>query len=227
MISLIHPSRCRAYQAKQAAENWISRAGCSIQYILSLDSDEPQKMSYIGNDLNFIVNSNRSAVDAINNAAKESTGDILVVMSDDFDCPQDWGKQIISLTTGKTDWIAKTPDGIQRWMITLPIMDRHYYNRFGYVYYPEYRHLFCDTELTCVADLLQRKIELPINFVHNHYSVSKSKKDEISVRADATQEQGEKLFIERAKKNFDLVNPPGKIVAPEYINWMRGKGIKV
>lgn len=224
-ISLIHPSRSRAEIASRQSRRWLLAAGEPIDYILSIDTDDPQLAQYDGyfQSRRFICNGNRSAIDAINNAAKQATGDIIVVMSDDFDCPPQWATALLRLTEGKTDWIAKTPDGIQNWIITLPIMDRAYYNRFGYVYYPEYKHLFCDTEMTCVGDLLQRTIKLDIHFQHNHYSVGKSKKDSISDRADATWGQGEALFIERARNNFDLIDPPGKIMDEAYNNWIRRK----
>lgn len=211
--------------AFNTAYKWLSRAGTDVEYILSVDIDEIGILAYqkLFDGYNVLVNSNRSAVDAINNAAKVCTGDIIVVMSDDFDCPKNWDIEIIEKTKGKSDWIAKTPDGIQKWIITLPIMDRIYYNRFGYIYHPDYIHMFCDTELTCVADLTGRKIELNIPFVHNHYSTGKSIKDEISIKADATWQQGEKLFIERYKNNFGLTGELLPIQSQEYKNWIKWK----
>lgn len=234
-ISLIHPSRMRALTAVEVAKKWIREAGESIEYILSVDNDDRQRESYSHffyesgtfspgpTRHGMTSNDNRSAIDAINNAAKECAGDIIVVMSDDFDCPENWAIKLLEATEGKTDWIAKTPDGIQNWIITLPIMDRVYYQRFGYVYYPEYKHMFCDTEMSCVADLLQRRISLDITFKHNHYSTGASKKDSVNDRADATWGQGEALFIDRARKNFDLIDPPGKIMDAAYNNWIRRK----
>jgi len=225
IISLIHPSRGRAERAREVATKWINSAGVDVEYIISVDIDDPKLKDYdrLFKDHIILTGQNRSAIDAINSAAAISTCRIIVVMSDDFDCPENWGDQLIKLTTGKSDWIAKTYDGIQKWIITLPIMDREYYNRFGYVYHPEYRHMFCDTEMTCVADLTGRKIELPIKFSHDHYSTGRTKKDAINERADKTWEQGEKLFIERYKNNFGLIDPPGKIQSPEYLNWIKGK----
>lgn len=235
MISVIHPSRSRPEQARETINKWIKRAGCYVDYILSMDKDDPLRTSYEmavttknsdGRFIKAFSSQNRSAIDAINNAAKKADGDIFIQIADDFDCPEGWAVAIEGMTKYKSDWIAKTPDGIQKWIITLPIMDRAYYNRFGYIYHPDYLHMFCDTELTAVADLTGRKIDLNIPFVHNHYSTGKSVKDEVSIRADKTWEQGEKLFLERAKRNFDLVNPPGKITSVEYLNYLKSKGIR-
>lgn len=234
-ISLICASRARAAKCFKAVSRWWSAAGLNgnLQVIISLDFDDETVGDYFDqfSNANFehkvLVNENRSAVDAINWGGARSEGDIIVVMSDDFDCPENWAFSLVMKTEGKTDWIAKTPDGIQKWIITLPILDQVYYNRFGYIYHPDYLHLFCDTELTAVADLTMRKIELDIPFVHNHYSVGKSVKDEVSIRADATWKQGEKLFLERARRKFDLVNPPGKIASSDSLNWMMAKGIKL
>jgi hypothetical protein len=226
MISLIHPSRSRPETARAKSIDWILKSGTTeIEYFCSVDSDDPKIETYksLFQDKALLINENRSAIDAINIAAQKSYGDILIVMSDDFDCNFEWAKHLLWHTEHRTDWIAKTPDGIQKWIITLPIMDRIYYNRFGYIYYPEYRHMFCDTEMTCVADLLQRKITLDIPFKHNHYSTGATKKDSVSERADSTWGQGEALFIERARKNFDLIDPPGKIMDEAYNNWIRRK----
>lgn len=226
MISILHPSRSRPQQAKETSRKWLANAGCDIEYILSIDLDDrdlPEYEKLFGNSI-ITIGANRSAVDAINRAARISTGNILLVLSDDFECSPMWGKQILDFTQGKKDWIMKTMDGTQGWIITIPIMDRTYYDRFNYIYFSEYLHMFCDTEITAVADLLERKIESRIAFHHNHYSVKGGvPKDIINERANKTWAQGEKLFIERYKRNFDLVNPPGKITSQQYLNWIKGK----
>jgi hypothetical protein len=234
-ISILHPSRKRAEKSFHTINKFWNRRGddVDLQIIVSLDFDDPTTDDYfdVYSDANFehkiIINENRSAVDAINNAAKSSDGDILFVVSDDTDCIDGWANEIIWQTQNKKDWVAKTQDGIQEWIITAPIMDRTYYNRFGYIYYPEYLHMFCDTELTCVADLTGRKIEIHIPFMHNHYSIGKSTKDEVSFAADKTWRQGEALFSDRAKRKFDLKDTPGKITSPDYVNWLNKKGIRI
>lgn len=231
-ISIIHPSRGRSEKSFNAIKLFLHHSGGenNIEVIVSVDEDDPHLSHYKrSHNGNVIVNKNRSAVDAINNAAKVSKGDILMVVSDDTDSPVGWRSQLLNIIAGKKDFILKTQDGIQKWIITMPIMDRTYYNRFGYIYYPEYKHMFCDTELTMVADLTGRKITSNLLFPHKQYSVTGEKPDEVNKRADATWNQGEKLFLERIKKNFDLKpeDIKGKVTDPSYINWARSKGVRI
>lgn len=214
MISILHPSRSRAGIAYRTAATWIANAGCKIEHILSLDLDDTDISKYSELDI-VIVNKNRSAVDAINNAAKISNGDILIVVSDDTECFSGWGKRIEEMMAGKGNWVMKTRDGIQPWIITMPLMDRAYYEQIGHIYHPSYFHAWCDTEFTCVAELTECKIESDLLFRHKHHSVG-GDRDEISYRADASFEDGRKNFIERKKKAFDLIDPHGRMTPNFY-----------
>ena len=54
---------------------------------------------------------------------------------------------------------------------TLSIYGRAIYNELGYIYHPEYKSLFCDTELTdrCKGDLADRTIYIPYCIIrHEH-----------------------------------------------------------
>lgn len=235
LISILHPSRSRPEKSFATIQHWFGLRSRSvdIELIISLDSDDPKlaryHQLYSDSVAKIIENHNRSAVDAINNAAKFATGDIFIVVSDDTSPINNFDELILKEVQGKTNWILKTQDGIQDWIITNPILDRIYYNRFGYVYYPEYLHQFCDTHLTAVADLTGRKLTSKLMFKHNHYSVTKEAPDAVNKKADATWAQGEKLFLELARQNF-LLKPEeikGKITSQSYINWMKNKGVIV
>lgn len=205
MISILHPSRSRPEKSWTTIQKWIAYAGTEVELIVSLDHDDPKLGQYMDKYENMLISINKSAIDAINNAAKIAKGEILIVVSDDSDCPSNWANKIIEATKGKRDWILKVNDGIQRWIITMPIMDRTYYSRFGYIYYPGYGHMFCDTELTHVADILKRTIKRDdLNFPHRHYSVTREKKDEISIKADSTWNQGKQLYLQRVRDSFGL-----------------------
>jgi len=206
-ISLIHPSRNRPQQGYETALLWIDSADNEVEYILSLDDDDETRINYLElfpQQVIFSSNANRSAIDAINNAAKMATGDLLIVISDDFYPFAHWDTLLLSEIGGSADFLLKTQDGIQPELITLPIMDRAYYNRFGYIYHPDYLHMFCDNELTAVGHLLGRVITSGLMFEHKHYSVGKAERDALYVRNDTTWDQGLNLFSERQKNNFGL-----------------------
>jgi len=208
MISLLHPTLKRPDRSKVTIEKWLANAGITdFEVIVSLDSTDPNLPTYqeIHKARTIVFMENRNAIQAINLAALNARGDIMIVVSDDTDCPNEWGQKILQASRGRTDWIMKVNDGIQRWIITMPVMDRAYYNRFGYIYHPGYHHMFCDTELTHVADLLKRTIKREeLLFPHRHYSVTKQRPDEVSKQADATWNQGKELYLQRVREKFGL-----------------------
>lgn len=212
-FSLLHPSRSRPDKSFNTTQQWLkSASGRDFELIISIDDSDPYKDQYLNiySNLNqfktkVIVNNNTSAVEAINNAAKVSEGEILIVVSDDTGVLNGWDVLLNQAIGTHSDFVLKVDDGIQDWIVTMPIMDRVYYNRFGYVYYPGYKHMFCDTHLTHVADCLGRIIfRDDITISHNHYSVRRSEKDQVSIRADATFNSGRQIYLDLLKKNLLL-----------------------
>ena len=101
-ISLIHPSRGRAEKAMHTLINWMVNASDSpnieIEHITSIDEDDEQKELYkalLEGQSWVIVNDNQNVVKATNKAAKCAKGDIIVYMSDDFKCPENWDELIV------------------------------------------------------------------------------------------------------------------------------------
>jgi hypothetical protein len=236
-ITILHPSRSRPQQAAKTAKAWLSSAKDieNVDYLICVDEDERHWHEYdeLTDKLNISVctNANKSAIEAINyGASLLDEYDLLIVVSDDFNTPPyHWDEALRTALAGKSDYLVKTNDGLQPWIITLPIMDRVYYERFGYVYHPDYQHMFCDTEMTHVGHMLGKVIELPIVIKHNHYAAGLSKKDAINEKNDATWNQGEKVYLDNLMRNFDI--PDNEIVNPinhvhaSHLNWLHSKGI--
>lgn len=236
-IEIIHPTRSRKEQALKTASKWLFNADRPdlIQYTFSVDLDDVDtwgstiKMmpnailnNYV-KDLHVIKNDNKSAIQAINFAAsyiymKSNADDnyLLLVVSDDTDCKQGWDTALTIMCYNRIDFVAKVDDGLQPTLVTMPIMDRVYYERYGYIYFGEYSHLFCDQELTAVAIMTGKYIKLPLLFPHLHYSAGLSQKDELNIRNDRTWYQGETLFNERLKTNFGIEYP---LVNYQDIKW--------
>lgn len=207
-------------------------SGCEVEVIVSIDNDDPYKQVYreLYKDTAHVLieRDNDSAVGAVNKAAEIAGGDIFIVVSDDFDCPRNWGSTILKVTRGRKDFVLKVHDGVQTWIATLPIMDRDYYNRFGYIYHPNYQHLFCDTELTHVADCLSRLFfHNEILFRHNHHTITKEV-DDVTRKAEATYHQGKATYVKRVKDRFGIPSLNVAAISPEgktHIAWLRAAGL--
>ena len=224
-ISIIHPSRQRPKIAVDVVNKWLLNAKNwkEIEYLVSLDADDPTTNEYERllektplfqyNKSPFkkiLISPNTSMVEAVNRGASQATGNLLIVVSDDFDCFPNWDEWLISQVEGKEDFAVKVPDGYVKdyYLQTLPICDRKYYNRFGYIYNPLYRHMYVDTEASVVAYMLGRMIVIPDEgnpiFRHLHYTRGLSVRDEINVRNDSTYGSGGNTFYHRLISNFGL-----------------------
>lgn len=229
MISILHPSKSRPDKSVSTIETWLEGMESSepFELIVSLDADDPSlelyKQSY--SDDIVLVNQNKSSVEAINKAAEVAKGDVLIVVSDDTDCKISWDVNLLVQVKGKTDWILKTQDGIQSYIITMPVMDRVYYNRTKYIYHPDFLHMFCDTFMTCVADINGRKLVTYLDFPHDNPGHYKKPIDDINKKNDATWKQGEDTFI-RLMKNFSREDIQ-KIKDRSMVRWLRNKGVQV
>lgn len=232
-ISLIHPSRGRAQKARNVFHNWMAKRSRNIpiEYVLSIDDDDTSKEQYtnlFNDDTTIISGPNKNLVEASNRGAQLASGDILILVSDDFDCQIHWDLTILKAVEGRSGYVLKTWDGIQKWMVTLPIMDREYYNNQGYIYHPGYKHLFADTEMTHKAAVENALIiRNDIYFKHEHPSTGACTHDEINAKADTTWKQGEEFYLERVKAKFGLgdhVDPLN--LGPEFqqlVGWLKTK----
>lgn len=213
-IVVIHPTRSRYPQSMNTVSSWLNNAGTSIHYVLSVDSDDPICYEKVY-PCYVYRNHNKSAIDAINIATLQASKNgysvapdcIFVVISDDFNCHENWAINLLAHIGNLKNFCAKTNDALQKTLITLPIFDREFFDDRGYVYFPGYKHLFADQEMTAVAKMTGKFIELPLTFEHLHYSTRKTPKDEINVKNDLTWPQGETLFKERLKTNFGIIDP--------------------
>lgn len=233
-ISLLHPSRGRPTKALQTVNLWKSRASGQhkIEHVLSIDHSDPELENYKRQDYEgwtmILIADNDCAVQATNKAASKCSGDILVMLSDDFECPQGWDNCIVNAFAEMGDrhgYVLKTYDGLQKWLVTLAIMDRKYYEEQGYFYYPSYKHMFCDTEMTHKAELEGKLIKrLDLVFPHKHYSTNGGKEDETTKRANATWNQGEQIYLARVKGCFGLQGvDPLNISDKQTADWLRKK----
>lgn len=229
-ISIIHPSRSRAAHATDTYRHWIQNSKQDVEYILSIDSSDPDHEQYYAfmPDTKIVESDNHNVVEAANAGAKHATGEIIVLVSDDFQCFNGWDVAVVRALDGKSG-LLKTFDGVQKWIVTLPIMTRDYYEEQGHIYPPQYKHLFPDTHITHVADLKKKLIvRNDIMFNHDHHSKHKSPKDEVTKKADSTWAHGEHEYLKACKAKFGLGSVDIFNLSPEahragHVAWLKKK----
>lgn len=214
LISLIHPSRGRAQKSWETTREWIAKAGAETELIVSIDDDDQQRDTYLRQyshaDLfrtKIVSNPNDCVVQAVNNAAVEAHGDILVYLSDDFKCPQNWARDIINLTNDfHPKWMLKVDDCLQRFhaeVLTIPIMDRALYQELGYFFHPAYKSMWVDVDLYFTCKNMHVIVEAPqFKFPHEHYCNGKANKDETYARSDRHMETDRAIHNERKRLNY-------------------------
>jgi hypothetical protein len=104
------------------------------------------------------VGLSRNKIHAINRGLERlrelDPWDILVNMSDDMVFLRQ-GFDAIICANCSPDTFLHLPDGHQNEKIaTMSIMGRTYFERFGYIYHPDYSSVYCDNEAQDVAKLL-------------------------------------------------------------------------
>jgi glycosyltransferase involved in cell wall biosynthesis len=111
---------------------------------------------------------------AWNNLAKHATGDAIQIIADDLVniTEGDWRPFVLQhIPDFLTEpWVAIANDNLytfQNKLAAHPLMSRHYYDLFGYVWYPEYKAYGCDNELYYIATSLNRIKFIP-EYVHQN-----------------------------------------------------------
>ncbi len=206
VISLIHPSWGRPVKGYDTAKKWIDQAGVKVEHIFSLDDSDAYAQSYKILD-KLIIRNNRSVVQAANRAAEIATGEILIYLSDDFNCFPNWGVTIEAICQHyQGEYLIKVHDGLQRFeaeVLTIPIMSKYLYKSLGYFYHPSYLSMWVDVDLyhTCKnRGVIKNHRE--VTFEHQHYSVGKMKQDETNRRSDANWNQGKQVLQMRQREGF-------------------------
>lgn len=159
----------------------------------------------------IIVSSSSNKINAINRDVLEvpSKWDILLNISDDqFPIVKGYDDSIRTAMPDDLDASLWFYDGHQRRINTQEIIGREYYNRFKYIYHPEYRSFFCDNEATEVAQRLGKLRQFKECIIeHQHPGWNQkyaNRRDDLYVRNDKHWKHDEDLYNYRKSINFGL-----------------------
>ena len=218
-FTICHPSFKRPIHGTKAIKNTISKwsKNNELEYLLILETVDPTINEYKVNlsaDFDKIIFSNQNSwAGAINIAAKQATGNVIIVTADDFIFPDKWdillASEINKHPEMNDDFVISINDGNRTDnLITLPICSKKYYDKIGYMIYPEYISVYGDNDFTEMAYFQQKVIEAKhLLFKHNHYRFGGNiKKDETYQKVNDRNlyRSGKEILSQRRARNFDL-----------------------
>jgi hypothetical protein len=159
--------------------------------------------------IKFFYGVSKNKIDAINRDLHHlpTNWDVLVNMSDDMVFIENGFDEIIMQDFGGNyDLCLHYPDGYRNDIITMSILGKAYYDRFNFIYHPDYSSLWCDNEQTDVAKMVGKyKFCQKQLFIHKHPANDSSvTRDEQYNITENYFDRDKEVYNSRKAKNFDL-----------------------
>jgi hypothetical protein len=215
------PSRGRPEKLLHTLKLYIEKADdlSRMFFMITLDSDDPtvthelvEQILALRPNIQITLGLSGSKIAAINRDLQNAPPfDILLLASDDMiPVVQGYDNVIRSAMRARypnTDGVLWFNDGFQgRRLNTLSILGRKYFQRFGYIYHPEYKSLWCDNEFTDVAEKLHRQTYIhQVIIRHEHPGHGVGVFDEVYTR-NLTNDSDKAVYERRRRRGFDI--PP-------------------
>lgn len=224
-ILLKCPSRSRPKQLLETLRHYVLMAAhpelmgiavsCDVDDATMTGSEIQQQLFQVIDRFawkSMYYSANSSKIEACNADIEkvDYPWDIVVLVSDDM-IPEVRGydNYIRQAATPDLDCILWFNDGFQgNKLNTLSIFGRAMYERFGYLYHPAYKSLFCDTELTdlCKGSLKDKTVYNPTCIIrHRHPLLGHAVAfDALYVRNQRFYGADLRTYIARKQYDYDL-----------------------
>lgn len=187
-------------------------------FLITLDNDDesmsPSEVDQIFRtfkNVKVIYGNSNSKIHAINRDIElVDDWDIVLLASDDM-VPKVKGYDNVIRDKMKenypdTDGVLWFNDGHQgNKLNTLSILGKKYYERFGYIYYPEYKSVWSDNEFMMVGNLLGKQTYFDeVIIEHEHPDWGYGNRDVIHQINSNNENHDKLLFMKRKENNFFL-----------------------
>lgn len=200
------------YNKAQDKETIAFAITCDVDDVTMNNPEVIQKLDSYKKKCKFFYNfgHNKTKIQAINADMEKFEGwDILLLASDDMIPVADGYDQIIKNDMAayhrNMDGVLWYFDGQREDINTLCILGKKYYDRFNYIYNPEYISLWCDNEFTEVSEFLGKSYKLNKTIIeHRHPAYQKAEFDSIYARNESYFQIDQKTYQKRKEKNFDI-----------------------
>jgi hypothetical protein len=191
----------------------------TTKFIVSCDNDDETMNNdgikeYVSElteiNIELCYNDNKSKIEAVNNDIDGIDFDIVLLASDDM-VPVINGfdtiiKNKMIESYPDTDGVLWFNDGYQgNKLNTLSILGKKYYDRFNYIYNPEYKSVWCDNEFMDVANILNKQTYFDeIIIRHEHPDWGFGKNDFTHEENMKNESSDRTVYNERKSINFGL-----------------------
>jgi len=209
-------SRPRLFARTMAAYQEKLSGRYDVRFVVSVDSDDPTRGEVAnicaGLKARVATGPPRTKIAAINADLEHEPFDIVVAIADDMvPVVQDFDEHIVNdmaRTFPSCDGLLLYRDGHQQTkpghlpIATMPVMGRRLWEKLGRnIYNPRYKSLFCDDELTAVAERMGAAAAMP-QLLIRHEWVGKTSRDALLNRNEALWNVDQKTFERRRKRGF-------------------------
>jgi len=216
------PTRGRPEKFFEVLDKYIEKFSNENEYhiLVSCDYDDIkmnnqeaiEKLSSYEN-LSYYFSKRDSKIGAVNrDVEKAPEYDILLLASDDM-IPEkeEYDKRIAEEMTKNypdLDGVVWFFDGYKEDLNTLCILGKPYYDRFGYIYHPDYDSWYPDNEFMDVANLLKKQTFVDeVIIKHEHPANTREAAfDQLYVENDSLHYKTKdyETYLARKSRNFDL-----------------------
>jgi hypothetical protein len=214
-ILIKFPTRGRPEKFMKALDKYIELANHKdkLSFLVSIDEDDRTATSQFIQtvkskhpNIQVCVGASKGKIYAVNrDMEKAPPYDILLLASDDM-IPQcyaydDTIRNTMAVHFPDTDGVLWFNDGIRGHKLnTLCILGKKYYDRFGYIYYPEYKSFYCDNEFTDVAVKLNKIIYFDLVIIRHEHMVRDNSLDDDTYRKNSVFGDIDRELYESRKK---------------------------
>ena len=187
-----------------------------IDFLITLDFDDDSmnnqevidKLKSYEN-LRFVFGKSNNKIHAVNRDIELGDWDIILLASDDMiPIEKGYDEQIrfnMTINYPNTDGILWFNDGNRKDLNTLCILGKKYYERFGYIYHPDYKSLWADNEFMTIGNLLKKQIFIDKVIIHHqHPDWGYGGRDIIHSLNSNHDREDRMVFQRRQKMNFEL-----------------------
>ncbi len=217
------PTRNRPEKFKSVFNRYLTFLGGrhDVRFVISMDLDDPtmnnpQMEEWLTTratnaNIKWYYGHSKSKIEACNANLEGEDGDVLMLASDDM----------VPVVMGYDDYIFAAfeqsfPDfdgAIKFWdglrpkedpLMTLTVMGFPLYKKFGYIYNPEYKSLYCDNEQTQVCAALGKLRRCDICIIQHQWTSEPW--DTLHARNENEEMYGVdgEVYKRRKERNFDM-----------------------